>query len=75
MNYKKNKKQNTNVQAECEVCAGRAPLVSLQREERKKEGKREKMGENYIPKSMYLGSHPNRLFQVDRKNIQGSSEQ
>lgn len=64
-----------------EVCAERAPLVSLQREkEREREGKEKRReerenGENYIPKSMYLGSHPNRLFQVDRKNIQGSSEQ
>jgi len=51
-------------------------LLCVCRERRgRKEVKRGKNRENYIPKSMYLGSHPNRIFQVDRKNIQGSSEQ
>lgn len=50
------------------LCRERERGKKKRREERKK-------GENYIPKSMYLGSHPNRLFQVDGKNIQGSSEQ
>lgn len=69
LNYKKHKR--------IERSLPNGLLLSLCRERERKRKKREerKNGENYIPKSMYLGSHPNRLLQVDRKNIQGSSEQ
>lgn len=73
MNYKKKKTQTYRLN---ERFVPDGLLLCLCKERRgKKKGREKKMGENYIPKSMYLGSHPNRLFQVDRKNIQGSSEQ